>query len=586
MDDRQGQQPSQGRPSFKVVPEPEQGLAPKPETSAGPEVQSKNEVSGARIQSEPETSPEVKVSDEPVELEPEPKAGAAPEVVSQIKPKLKPEVEPEIKPETGIREKKQPEKKDIFASIKKASDKPTISLSNTDSEQPSQQPTAPIKKKPVLLFIILVLLLLGAAVLGFLFLRGKKKEQEVVTLTYWGLWEPEPAVQGVIAEYEKENPNIKVQYLEQDKEDYRLRLQSAFDRGEGPDIFRFHQTWIPMMKKELVPVPQTVANSLGLDSDYFPIIKESLNQGGQYYGVPLMVDALALYYNKDILAAANKSPPRTWWGLENLAKELTVRPDEKITVAGAALGTTNNVDHWSDIIGLMIYQNGGNPGEVNSLIEDVLNYYLRFKNVDYVWDETLPNSTLAFANGKLAFYFAPSWRVFNLLDTNPNLNFGITAVPQLPKLENVDWQAAERGEGELTKVGWASFWAEGVWSGSKKQTEAWNFLNFLGSKESLQKLYTAQSQIRLFGEIYPRTDLASSLDPEPMIKPFIDQAKIAKSWYLSSSTHGVGINDRMIKYYNDAINSLDQGSQADDVLETLSSGIDQVLNQYGLSSSP
>lgn len=452
-------------------------------------------------------------------------------------------------------------------------------ISETEPEEIQPEP----KKKSMVLFIVLGLV--GILVFGLLislFLKKGKKEEET-TLTYWGLWEPEPAIQGIIAQWEEENPQIKVRYIEQDKEDYRVRLQSALAQGSGPDIFRFHNTWLPMFKSDLAPLPGAVVSSLGLEADYFSVSVDSVKKEGQFYGLPLMVDALALYYNKDLLSAANKSPPRTWWGLETLAKELTVRPEQKITLAGVALGTTNNIDHWSDIIGLMIYQNEGDPGRPDALVEDVLKYYLKFAGADMVWDETLPQSTLAFGSGKLVFYFGPSWRVFNLLEINPNLNFGITGVPQLPKLKETSQEAAEKGEGELTSIGWGTFWLEGVWAKSKNQEQAWRFLEFLGSKETLQKLYTAQSQIRLFGEIYPRTDLASSLEGDLIIGPFVSQAKIAKTWYLASFTHdGSGINERMIKYYEDAINGLGQGSSEKTVLETLASGINQILAQYNL----
>jgi len=446
------------------------------------------------------------------------------------------------------------------------------------------QSRTPLKKYILIIsFGFLLLLLLG---LGIKILFKKRKTSGgPVTLTYWGLWEPEPVMEGIIAEWENKHPDIKVKYVKQDKEDYRVRLQSAFSRGDGPDIFRFHQTWVPMLRNDLAPVPKTVVDSLELEKSYFSVVKESLQQKSQFYGVPLMVDTLALYYNKDILGSANKSPPRTWWGLRRLAKELTVKDGTgKIQTAGVALGTTRNVDHWSDILGLMIYQNGGDPAQPNNqLAEDVLSFYTIFRLEDKVWNETLPNSTLAFATGKLAFYFGPSWRVFNLLEANPGLNFAITAVPQLPKLKETDWELAEKGEAELTNIGWASFWVEGVWVKSKYQKEAWQFLQFLASKEGLQKLYLAESQIRSFGEIYPRTDLAQTLKTEPLLAPFVDQAEIAKTWYLCSFTHDAGINDRIIKYYEDAINAINQGEQVAKVLETLDQGVRQVLNQYQIT---
>ncbi|MBU2592751.1 extracellular solute-binding protein [Patescibacteria group bacterium] len=435
---------------------------------------------------------------------------------------------------------------------------------------------------------MIFLILAGVAVIVLSFfvlnlLRKNKQPETEAALNYWGLWEPEPVIQGIIAQFEEEHPGIKINYSQQDKDDYRARMQAAFSRGEGPDIFRFHNTWTPMLKNELAPVPESLAGSLALETDYFPVISESIKQGGLYYGVPLMIDTLALYYNKDILSRANKSPPRTWWGLENLAKELTVRPDQKIAVAGAALGAISNVDHWSDIIGLMIYQNGGDPASPDGLTEDAIKYYLRFKNADRVWDESLPRSTAAFAAGKLAFYFGPSWRVFNILEANPDLNFGITTVPQLPKLRDTDWEAAERGEAELTDINWATFWVEGVSVKSRYQKEAWQFLQFLATEEIMQRLYTTQSQIRPFGELYPRIDLAEDLKGDSLIRPFIDQAPTAKSWYLCSFTRDAGINDRIISYYETAINTFEEPAGETKAMEPLTNGIKQVLNQYGVN---
>lgn len=440
--------------------------------------------------------------------------------------------------------------------------------------------------KKVVFILITVAILGGAGFLGyrFFFDKGGATKKEI-TLTYWGLWEPEPVMQGVIAQWVKNHPNIKIEYKQQDKEDYRARLQSAFSRNEGPDIFRYHQTWLPMLEDDLAHVPSSLSEQLNFDQNYFTSVTEPIKKNNQYYGVPLMVDNLALFYNQDILSSANEEPPRTWWGLEKLAQDLTVRiGEEKISVAGASLGTTSNVDHWSDIIGLMIYQNGGNPGQPDDLVTDVLRYYLKFTHQINVWDETLPNSTLAFAQGKTAFYFGPSWRVFNIQEANPKLNYKITTVPQLPKLPNTDWEEAEKGQAELTDVHWSSFWVEGVSNKSKHQQAAWEFLEYLSSKEIMQKMYTAQEQIREFGEIYPRKDLAEELESNPQLKPFIQQADTAKTWYLASFTHDGGINDQMIKYYGDALNALATGGNEEEILNTLNSGVRQVLQQYGVST--
>jgi len=463
-----------------------------------------------------------------------------------------------------------------------------LPLPPQDSDQIPPAPQSPVSAffsslpKPVLFvaFGLLAVLL----VVGLIRVIGGKKggvTSKEVTLTYWGLWEPAPVVGGVIAQFEKDHPGIKIEYEMQSSRDYRPRLQNALKAGRGPDIFRLHQTWLATFASDLSPVPEAVKNELGLESNYFSSVKKALQTKDDYYALPLMVDNLALYYNKDLLAKAGGELPRTWWGLQQLASQLTERTEEgRIIVAGAALGTTNNVDHFSDILGLMLLQSGVDFAKPQTkTVEEVLEYYTLFTSKYRVWDETLRQSTDAFASGQLAFYFAPSWRYFEIKHRNPSLNFGITTAPQLPKIEGVDFEKAEKGEVELTNINWATFWIEGVSNQSKYQREAWEFLSYLASAEGLGNLYQAASDTRDFGEIYPIVSLAQELKENPYLAPFIQQAENADWWYLCSRTHDVTLNDGMIKYYQDAVNSILDGSSPSLVTETLAFGVEEVLQK-------
>ncbi|MGB9911665.1 MAG: extracellular solute-binding protein [Microgenomates group bacterium] len=435
------------------------------------------------------------------------------------------------------------------------------------------------KLRKILLILGGIFFILLIFFLSFKFILPRFQKQKQITLTYWGLWEPETVMNAIIADWEKENPNIKVNYIQQNHREYRERLQSALAREEGPDIFRFHLTWVPMLKNELEPIPSTVMTASEFEQSFYPVITENLRYQTGFLGIPLMVDTLALFYNEDIFLAAGKVPPKNWQELRQVALDLTIKDEEgRIQTAGVALGTTNNVDHWSDILGLMMLQNGvdlTNPGfcykkqkEV-CLGEDALNFYTIFYRVDRVWDETLPSSTQAFAAGKLAMYFGPSWRVFDIKAINPKLNFKIIPVPQISENE----------------VNWATFWVEGVAKKSKYKQEAFKFLKFLSSPSTLEKLYQAESNLRLFGEIYPRKEMAEKLKDNPFVAPFLEQITTAKTWWLCSFTWDNGINDRMIKYFEDAVNAVNQGKTAKEALETTTQGIGQLLSQYGISTS-
>lgn len=425
--------------------------------------------------------------------------------------------------------------------------------------------------KTILFFIALALV--GFVLYKYVFPRVKTTvmQSRGSEIVYWGLWEPNGVVQEAIAEWEKTHPGIKINYQLQSPNQYRERLQSAIARGEGPDIFRYHITWVPMLKNELAPVPSTIMPKSEFDSAFYPVVSDQLSSKDGPLGIPLMFDALALYYNVDIFQAAGKTPPQNWDEVRQLATDLTTKDqDGKIVTSGIALGTTTNVDNWSDILGLMMLQNGANlTRPVGNLAEDALTYYTIFYKTDGVWDETMPASTMAFAAGKLAMYIAPSWRVFNIKEMNPSLNFGVVAIPQLPG----------------TNVGWATFWADGVSKKSKRSKDAWEFLKFLSSKETLIKMYQSASKTRLFGEVYPRKDMASLLDKDPIAKVFASEGSSAKTWYLCSRTNDNGLNDRMIKYFEDAVNAVNQGKTPKEALETASNGVSQLLSQYGISSS-
>lgn len=443
-------------------------------------------------------------------------------------------------------------------------------------------PPPPSPLKMILAGVAILVVVVGLVFVLVNFVLPKIRSAKTVSLTYWGLWEPNEVMTGVLADWEKAHPDIKVNYSRQSIKEYRERLQSALARGEGPDIFRFHITWLPMLKNELETVPAEVYSAQQFEATFYPVAKDSLRLGGGYVGIPLEVDSLALFYNQEIFQAANQTPPTTWDEVRQVACQLTTKDESgKIQTAGIPLGTTGNIEHWSDILGLMMVQNGVDFSNLaGPLAEDALSFYSLFQSSRLcegivagggaVWDTTLPNSMLAFASGKVAMYLGFSWDVFEIININPRASFRVTAAPQLAG----------------TEVSWASFWVEGVAKKSKNPKEAWEFLKFLSSKEVLQKMYLAQSKIRLFGEPYSRLDMASLLAADPLVSPFVAQAQKAKTWYLSSRTFDNGLNDRMIKYFEDAVNAVNSGKSSKETIQTASSGISQLLSQYGVGSPP
>lgn len=470
-------------------------------------------------------------------------------------------------------------------------------------ENPSTQPAgappqvatagSPLKKFLPIILAVVLLLVLGVGAFAFMSSQNKPtsvKNTPTTTnntgktsaspttdtgrqtvpdkktqITYWGLWEPTAVMEQIFSDFEQANPGVEVVYQVQSHVDYRQRLQTAIASGNGPDLFRYHASWVPMLSAELASLPSKIMSVNEFQQTFYPVAVQQLQYGGQIVGVPLMYDGLGLYYNTEVLTTAGAEPPKTWVELKSLASRLTIRNGNEIKRAGLAIGNASTTEHFADVIGLLMLQNGADPKDLTSKeAQDAMVFYTNFASKDRVWDEKLPTSTVAFARGDAAMMLAPSWRAHEVMAMNPELKFGITTVPTL-------------GD---QKISWATYWAEGVSGKSKNQELSWQLIKYLSSKEVMQKMYAEQAKVRAFGEIYSRIDLADSLASDPYVAPFLADAPYAKGWYLSSYTHDNGLNDNLIKYYQDAVNALVLGKNLETTMETLSLGSQQVLRQY------
>ncbi|MBI3379489.1 extracellular solute-binding protein [Candidatus Gottesmanbacteria bacterium] len=462
------------------------------------------------------------------------------------------------------------------------------------------------KKKKLIFFAIAGVIILIIFLVFSLLVKSKPQTPQTITLDYWGLWEDKNILQSIIDEYKKNHSNININYIKQDPKLYRERLAKAIDKGEGPDLFRFHNTWVPMMKSYLSIMPSNIYSADDFKKIFFPVATDDLKQNGNIYGIPLMIDGLLLFYNEDILKANNIAVPKTWDEIQKIVVpgKLTVVENGKIVTAGIALGTAENIEHFSDILGLMFLQNGtklekslfscATSSTANILDStnstsnsssttcgtETLAYYHKFAELpNNSWDETLENSIVAFAGGKVAIILAPSWEAFTIkeLSKNSNLNFKTAKVPQLP----CDKQPC-------VTVNWATYWVEGVSNKSKYQKESWEFLKYLSDANTMRKLYEKQSAARsLFGEPYSRVDLAKSLSDHPYLGPLIAEAPTMKSFFLASRTNDGdnGLDTKLIDYLKNAVNSLSKGVSSETALKTADEGFKQIYTRWELSAA-
>jgi len=405
-----------------------------------------------------------------------------------------------------------------------------------------------------------------------------------ITLDYWGLWEPNTVMQPLFDNYKNVRDHVTVAYQMRDPRQHFETVRARLSTTDPPDIVRVHATWVPFLTDLLEPLPQNIMSSTEFTNTFYPVVSQNLIIENKVYGMPLGMDGLALVYNADILARAGyDAPPTNWDEFEAFVAPLNIRnPQRQLIQGAAAMGHAQNIDHFSDLLGVMLAQNGvsfydadGNvafhssrsPDGSSNLGADALTFYAKFaRTVDSYDPNWEGGSTTAFIEGKVAMIFIPSFRLIDILNANPQFTVKVAPLPQLANRE--------------TDVNWATYWVEVVPKNGSNPEESWRLLKHLTEKETLADFYRITSEVRGFGELYPRPDMASALTGDPRVGVYVAQFPTAISWPFADATHDELLNDAIIEGLRGAVSASHRG-QAGDGLNTAARTATNTLTNLG-----
>jgi len=409
-------------------------------------------------------------------------------------------------------------------------------------------------------------------------------------LEIWGLFDDSDAFSKVIDEYKKRNQKVgEIRYKKLTIDSYENDLRDALATGRGPDVFLVHHTWLSKHIDKLEPAPAEIqldsGEKISLMSarklqDAFPdVVSWDFVKDPKVYALPLSVDSLALYYNKDLLNQAGITrPPKTWEEFDEAVKKITkVDFYGNIVISGAAMGLSSDrpgnpgggkINRATDILALLMMQSGTQMynsdqktaafaeftqsfyGKEKSPGQMALEYYAKFANAgskEYCWNARMHNSVDSFIEGKTAMMLNYSWLISRIQDKAPKINFGVAPVPQ-----NKD------KEGRGLDIDFANYWGFAVSKnkvmepeGGQKITatneqrivEAWKFLvyltlnssqssGFLSSPTSRESadFDSAAEYAELQKKPAARRDLIEKQKENLLMAPFVQGNLIARSW--------------------------------------------------------
>ncbi|MCI5650454.1 MAG: extracellular solute-binding protein [Fusicatenibacter sp.] len=192
-------------------------------------------------------------------------------------------------------------------------------------------------------------------------------EKVKITFAWWGGSDRNKRTMQAIDQYEKKNPNIKIDAWYQEYEGYREKINVQLEASDGPDVFQFNPEDLGALveRGHVVPLDGFVQEGI-LDLSNIP--ESNLYEGkyeGQLYGIPMSIQTFCMIYNKylfDLAGAAYPTDDWTWDDFETTLRELKEGLPEDVYPSGdlrSAEITTM----------LMIHQQGGSyltpSGELN-----------------------------------------------------------------------------------------------------------------------------------------------------------------------------------------------------------------------------
>jgi multiple sugar transport system substrate-binding protein len=399
--------------------------------------------------------------------------------------------------------------------------------------------------------------------------KTKPASASPITLNVWGVFDDEYPYDGSIKAFQGLHPNISVNYRKFRIDEYENEILNAFAEDRGPDIFMLHNTWIHAYEPKIKPAPATLTTAYrevqGLNKQVVwtekaeaglsvpqlktrfidqvahdvvlnaPIDGKEGTDADQIFGLPLAVDTMGLYYNKDVLNAAGiPTAASSWSELQDHVKRITKYDDQgKLVRPAVGLGTAKNVNRSFDILSLLMMQNGAQMADENGVPtfqrmpanmtrdippgQEALTFYTDFANPTkdvFTWDDTQPNSLDAFIAGKTAYYFGYAYDLPTIRSQAPKLNFGITTVPQIDPGNQVNY---------------ANYWLLTVAKKTKHTDVSWALIEFMASETQAKSYLTKTAKPTALRSIIPTQVSDGDL------APFVTELLTAKSWYHGSN---------------------------------------------------
>lgn len=169
-------------------------------------------------------------------------------------------------------------------------------------------------KKLVLILITAIVLITGVF---FVFKNTPQKDNEVV---FWTLQMSDfaPYINGVISDFEKQNPDVKIKWVDVPFSEGEKRTLASVLSDNPPDLVNLNPDFSATLaqKGALSEIPKEKT------SQFPSAITDSLTYNGKIYSIPWYATSAVTIYNKELLNKSGIKVPETYGQMSRYAQSV------------------------------------------------------------------------------------------------------------------------------------------------------------------------------------------------------------------------------------------------------------------------
>lgn len=359
---------------------------------------------------------------------------------------------------------------------------------------------------------------------------GSAMAADPVTITF-RFNDSEAEVRGAIDEFQKNNPDIKVELQRIGWRDARNQFLREAAVGQGPDVVHSAQVWVKEMGDAgaIMPIDGLIKSS-PLPNGFEDFVAQDLakSSAGKIVGLPWTTDTWAMVYRSDLLKQAGiEKLPQTWAELRQASETIykkTGKAGFGFPAGSSASGASWFIATsywWSNGKALIVKKPDGtyDIGLGESDIADCMKYLKSFldggdnpKSNLAASDAHDPSILQALATGNQAIGTMPPNTFKQVLEAYAKANPG-KAPP---------FVSGPFPKGTVTRSSNIGGRMLVINANTKHADAAWKFVKYMASEEVFAKYYRTQ---------FPaQRSLLKKVDFGPEMKGFAEQLEYAQSW--------------------------------------------------------